>query len=247
MGIISNFTGKLYFWYKWMDSLGNFGEILTNSIKIFQFLSFLGNFDNCDDYDNLRYLETPKKSASAQIFLHSSPFIQNNPTIKQAVKTWQSEAGKSNFQMKVNFENVGGWEEGGEWTKWLTVEITTKPQHFLWLINLQPSQQKVQRSMGGFAWKQATSKPLVSLFSAPVGHRPLEFTLDLLVQLVHLVQLVQLQLLLDHLLRPVQHDLLLLQAPAAPATAHSWTLSGQTTFFIPTNKQSTIIFTLSQK
>ena len=34
---------------------------------------------------------------------------------------------------------------------------------------------------------------------------------------------------------------------AAPATAHSWTLSGQTTFFIPTNKQSTIIFTLSQK
>ena len=69
-----------------MDSLGNFGEILTNSIKIFQFLSFLGNFDNCDDYDNLRYLETPKKSASAQIFLHSSPFIQNNPTIKQAVK-----------------------------------------------------------------------------------------------------------------------------------------------------------------
>ena len=67
-----------------MDSLDIFGEILTNSIKIFQFLSFLGNFDNCDDYDNLRYLETPKKSASAQIFLHSSPFIHNNPTIKQA-------------------------------------------------------------------------------------------------------------------------------------------------------------------
>ena len=34
---------------------------------------------------------------------------------------------------------------------------------------------------------------------------------------------------------------------SAPTTAHSWTLSGQTTFFIPTNKQSTIIFTLSQK
>ena len=150
--------------------------------------------------------------------------------------------------MKVNFENVGGWEEGGEWTKWLTVGITTEPQHFLWLINLQPSQQKVQRSMGGFAWKQATSKSLVSLFSAPVGHRPLEFTLDLLVQLVHLVQLVQLKLLLgllDHLLRPVQHDLLLLHVPAAPATAHSWTLSGQTTFFHPfteSDKQSTIIF-----
>ena len=64
----------------------------------------------------------------------------------------------------------------------------------------------------------------------------------------HLVQLVQLKLLLgllDHLLRPVQHDLLLLHVPAAPATAHSWTLSGQTTFFIPSpspNKQSTIIF-----
>ena len=141
--------------------------------------------------------------------------------------------------MKVHFENVGGWEEevnepGGA----RTVETTIKPQHFLWLINLQPSQQKVQRSMKGLAWKQATSKSLVSLFSAPVGHRPLEFTLDLLVQLVHLVQLVQLQLLLDHLLRPVQHDLLLLQAPAAPATAHSWTLSGQTTFFIPSRVQT---------
>ena len=87
MGIISNFKGKLHFCCKCMDSLDIFGEILTNSIKIFQFLSFLGNFDNCDDYDNLRYLETPKKSASAQIFLHSSPFIHNNPTIKQAVKT----------------------------------------------------------------------------------------------------------------------------------------------------------------
>ena len=70
-----------------MDSLGNFGEILINLIKIFQFLSFWENFDNFDDYDNLRYLETPKKSASAQIFFfHSSPFIHNNPTIKQAVK-----------------------------------------------------------------------------------------------------------------------------------------------------------------
>ena len=95
MGIINNFTGELHFWYKWMDSLGNFGEILINLIKIFQFLSFLENFDKFDDYDNLRYLETPKKSASAQIFFHSSPFIHNNPTIKQA----------GEYQTKWNWKN----------------------------------------------------------------------------------------------------------------------------------------------
>ena len=44
MGIISNFKGKLHFWYKWMESLGNFGEILTNSIKIFQFFIIFGKF-----------------------------------------------------------------------------------------------------------------------------------------------------------------------------------------------------------
>ena len=52
------------------------------------------------------------------------------------MKIQQSEDGKTNFQMKVHFENVGGWEEevnepGGA----RTVETTIKPQHFFWPIN----------------------------------------------------------------------------------------------------------------